>query len=169
MKPARLLYTPVASDTVQEFTRLLHDPHIRRYLLDGEIVSSNWCEERILESVRSFQQRGIGIWLVREAISSELVGFCGFLQIIPDHSEPQLVYALLERFTGCGYATEMARTAIKVAVEDAHFTTIYASVDACNVASVRVLQRIGFDKQLTVQGAFGPMFMLTLSTDTVTI
>jgi RimJ/RimL family protein N-acetyltransferase len=103
MKSARLLYTPVVSDTVQEFTRLLHDPHIRRYLLDGAIVSSSWCEERILESVRSFQQRRIGIWLVREAISSELVGFCGFLQIIPDHPEPQLVYALHERFTGCGY------------------------------------------------------------------
>ena len=168
MKSARLLYTPVAADAAGEFTGLLRDPHIRRYLLDGEIMSESWCLERILESLRSFLERGIGIWLVREAISTELVGFCGFLQIIPGQSEPQLVYALLERFTGCGYATEMARTAVTAAVKDAHFTTIYASVDACNVASVRVLQRLGFKKQSTVEGAFGPMFMLTLTTDSAT-
>src|SRR3974390_1179065 len=94
--------TRVAGDTVQEFTRLLPDPQIRRYLLDVEIMPSSWCEERINESVLLFQQRGIGIWLVREAISSELVGFCGFLQIIPGHAEPQLVYAPLAPFTRRG-------------------------------------------------------------------
>src|SRR5579872_4974829 len=140
LKSDRLLYTPLAPDQESTFLNLLRDEHIRRYLLDGQIVSAPWCQERILDSERSFAEHGIGIWLVQEAVSNELVGFCGFLQSIPDQPEPQLVYALLERFTGRGYATEMARTTIAAAFEAAHLTTIYASVDACNVASVRVLE-----------------------------
>lgn len=74
---------------------------------------------------------------------------------------PQLVYALQERFTGRGYATEMARAAIDHA-RSSGFSEIIASVDAVNAASVRVLEGLGFERAETLQGAFGDMFMFRL-------
>jgi RimJ/RimL family protein N-acetyltransferase len=89
------------------------------------------------------------------------VGFCGFLVFPGPIAEPQLVYALAERFTGRGLATEMARFCVDRA-RDAGSTDVWASVDAVNVASVRVLERIGFRRDGTAEGAFGEMWIYRL-------
>jgi ribosomal-protein-alanine N-acetyltransferase len=106
----------------------------------------------------------VGLWLVEELESGQLVGFCGFLEIPTILDEPQLVYALFGRFTGQGYATEMARAAIARARSHAGFETIVAGVDAVNGTSCRVLEKIGFTRTATVQGAFGDMYLYQLDT-----
>ena len=58
-----------------------------------------WSEQRVGESIALFDRRGVGLWLAYEKESGELAGFCGFLEIPSIHPEPQLVYALFERFT----------------------------------------------------------------------
>ena len=78
------------------------------------------------------------------------------------HREPQLVYALFERFSGKGYATEMARASIVCARRQPGFADIIAGVDEVNAASLHILQKLGF-KGLTIQqGSFGRMLMLRL-------
>jgi ribosomal-protein-alanine N-acetyltransferase len=82
---------------------------------------------------------------------------------MPDvHPDPQLVYAMFERFTGNGYATEMARAAITHARMQHAFATIFASVDEANVASVRILEKLGFKRYSSREGAFGKMFLCRL-------
>ena len=96
-------------------------------------------------------------------MSGDLVGFCGFLEIPSTHPDPQLVYALFERFTNQGYATEMARTAIALARTQSEFEEIIAGVDEVNAASLRVLEKLGFERFETQQGSFGNLFLLRLS------
>src|SRR5262249_4379118 len=109
-----------------------------------------------------FDRLGVGLWLASEADTGALVGFCGFL-VLPDvHAAPELVYALREPFTGRGYATEMARIAIDRAEARGAFQEILASVDAVNAASVRVLEKLGFQRQEVRPGAFGDMFLYRL-------
>jgi RimJ/RimL family protein N-acetyltransferase len=95
-------------------------------------------------------------------LSNELVGFCGFLVLTGVHSEPQLVYAMLQKFTGRGYATEMARASIAEARKQQGFNQVIASVDEENSASLRILEKLGFKRLQTLQGAFGNMFLLSL-------
>jgi RimJ/RimL family protein N-acetyltransferase len=90
------------------------------------------------------------------------VGFCGFLALPAMHPQPQLVYAMFERCTGQGYATEMARAAIAEARRHSGFSTIVASVDEANVASVRVLEKLGFRRAASRPGAFGDVIELML-------
>lgn len=78
------------------------------------------------------------------------------------HPEPQLVYALFERFTGIGYATEMAVASIAEAHRHPGFSTIVAGVDEVNVASVRVLEKLGFRRHATHPGSFGNTLLLLL-------
>jgi [ribosomal protein S5]-alanine N-acetyltransferase len=108
-------------------------------------------------------RRGVGLWLAFDAASGALAGFCGFLVLPSVHQEPQLVYALSERFTGKGYATEMARASIAAARANAGFTDIVAAVDGVNAASIRVLEKLGFARQGTSAGAFGDTFVYRLS------
>ena len=158
----RLTYRPVALATVEAFHSLVQDDHVRRYLMDGQMFARAWSEERVRDSVGLFERRGVGLWLAYDRSTNALVGFCGFLEIPSLHPEPQLVYAMFEQFTGVGYATEMARTLIAAARSLPGFSTIVASVDDVNVASVRVLAKLGFRRVATQSGSFGRVLLFML-------
>jgi RimJ/RimL family protein N-acetyltransferase len=70
---------------------------------------------------------------------------------------------MFERFSGKGYGTEMARTSIAHARGQSGFAEVIASVDEVNVASLRVLAKLGFERIATQQGSFGNMFVLRLA------
>jgi ribosomal-protein-alanine N-acetyltransferase len=152
---ARLTFRPVSIGELDAFHALVQDEHVRRYLMDGESFPREWAEARVLDSEALFAKRGVGLWLVREAASGRLVGFCGFLVIPSVHEDPQLVYAMFESFTGQGYATEMAQAAIDHATRQAGFPEIIAAVDEPNIASCRVLEKLGFERSATTPGPFG--------------
>jgi RimJ/RimL family protein N-acetyltransferase len=158
----RLRYSPVDLDDLDAFHGLVQDAHVRRYLLDGNLLPREWSEQRIRDSQILFGRRGVGLWLVTDHAKA-LVGFCGFLEFPSIHAEPQLVYAMLERFTGQGYATEMARASITHARAQPGFAQVFASVDAVNVASCRVLEKLGFEPVATQQGSFGDLHVLRLA------
>jgi RimJ/RimL family protein N-acetyltransferase len=160
MTSERLKYQPVALATVDDFHSLVQDDHVRRYLMDGELLPRDWSEQRVRDSVSLFERRGVGLWLAYESKSGELAGFCGFIELPPLHAEPQLVYALFERFTGMGYATEMAAASIAEASRQPGFSTIVAGVDEVNVASVHILEKLGFQRVATHPGHFGNTLLL---------
>lgn len=162
MTSDRLTYAPVEPDHLDWFHLLVQDEHVRRYLMDGEVLPREWSAQRIRDSQALFQRRGVGIWLAHEKASRGLVGFCGFLEIPSIYPEPQLVYAMFERFTGKGYATEMARAAVAHARAVARFQHIYAGVDEVNVASLCVLEKLGFEKISIREGRFGNLVVLRL-------
>ena len=161
LQSPRLTYEPLTLDALDRFHSLVQDDHVRRYLMDGEVMPREWSEQRVRDSEHMLASRGVGLALAFERKSGQLVGFCGFLVIGTEGSEPQLVYALLERFTGRGHATEMARAAIDHARANG-FSEIIAGVDASNTASMRVLEKLGFERTATLQGALGDMFTLRL-------
>ena len=158
----RLTYEPLSSNRISEFHTLIRDKHVRQYLCDGDVFSVDWCREQVVHSRQLFERSGIGIWLVHHGQLQHLMGFCGFLAIPSISDEPQLVYALLERWTGQGYATEMARAAIEEARQNAGFSGFLASVDTVNAASLQILKKLGFSHVETQQGAFGDMPIMRL-------
>jgi RimJ/RimL family protein N-acetyltransferase len=107
------------------FHTLVADPHVYRYLMDGQVTPQTWCAERIAGSEALFLTRGVGLWLARDRESGETMSFCGFLEIPGSIAEPQLVYALAERHAGRGLATEMAKACV-AAARAAGFTDICA-------------------------------------------
>jgi [ribosomal protein S5]-alanine N-acetyltransferase len=159
MTSERLEYRPVTAATLDDFHRLVQDDHVRRYLMDGELLPRQWSEQRIRDSAGLFERCGVGLWLAHQRETGAVVGFCGFLDIPSLHPQPQLVYAMFERFTGRGYATEMARASIAEAHRHSGFSTIAASVDEANVASVRVLEKVGFRRAARHPGVFGDVLV----------
>ena len=162
MRSERLTYAALGADNIDAFHGLVEDDHVRRYLLDGQLFPRDWTADRIGDSQRLFERRGVGLWLARDRASGALVGFCGFHQIAAPPAEPELVYAMPVACAGKGYATEMARAAITEARNHPGFSTITAAVDAANVASVRVLDKLGFRRGGERPGSFGVVLLLQL-------
>jgi RimJ/RimL family protein N-acetyltransferase len=158
----RLRCTPLGADDLATFHALVVDEHIRRYLLDGEVLPPAWSAERIADSRASFANCGVGLWIARDRKTGEAIGFCGFLELGEPGVEQQLVYAVLESRTGQGLATEMAAACIARA-RAAGFNSVSAGVDAVNVASVRLLERLGFVRETLGQGTFGDLWTYRLT------
>ncbi|MDX6695345.1 MAG: hypothetical protein QOF02_2948 [Blastocatellia bacterium] len=129
------------------------DPEVMRYIGDGQPY-------RDLEQTRGWVQRmiahqerhGFCYWAVVDKESEQLIGSCG-LTYQRDGSLPiDFGYTLARDWWGRGLGTEMAGAALRHVFEHLPAVTeIVASVDSRNVASRRVLERIGFVYDRTEQ------------------
>jgi [ribosomal protein S5]-alanine N-acetyltransferase len=156
MMSSRLTYQPLAAADADVFHALATDSHVRRYLLDGMIVSREWAADAIATSTRLFREHSVGIWLAFEG--ARAIGFCGFRVIAELEPHPQLLYALLPDATGRGLASEMAKALVDHAA-DVQFAPVRASVDEVNAASIRVLEKTGFQRCGDVPGEFGRIWL----------
>jgi RimJ/RimL family protein N-acetyltransferase len=100
---------------------------------------------RLAEQRNQFHDSGIGLFTIRRRADDEPLGYCGLIVGRCSLDEPEIAYELLKRFHGYGYATEAAH-----AVMDAAFTTgrsrIWSTVGAWNEPSLRVLDKLGFQR-----------------------
>lgn len=131
---------------------------MRRYLLDGQIVSRAWVEDEIRRSAARFEAGGAGLWTLLERDAPRLVGFVGFRPFF-EPPELQLLYGLAPEHWGRGLATEAARAAITYAFRDLGFPEVRAATDVPNAASIAVLERLGMHEwKRTEDGEHGTAF-----------
>lgn len=85
-----------------------------------------------------------GILAVERKSTADVIGYCGlvFAENGPP-GEPELAYEFLRAARGCGYATE-AGLAVVAWVSEAGYQRLWAGVRDWNVASRRVLEKLGF-------------------------
>jgi ribosomal-protein-alanine N-acetyltransferase len=87
---------------------------------------------------------GPGLLAVERKGTADVIGYCGLITHgngSPD--EPELAYELLRAAHGRGYATEAGRAVVTWASE-AGYRRLWAGVWDWNVASRRVLEKLGF-------------------------
>lgn len=85
-----------------------------------------------------------GVLAVERKRTGDVIGYCGL--VFPAYGspdEPELVYELLRAAHGYGYATEAAG-AVVAWVSEAGYERLWATVRDWNVASRRVLEKLGF-------------------------
>jgi RimJ/RimL family protein N-acetyltransferase len=90
------------------------------------------------------EERGPRILAMERKGTADVIGYCGLVfhgNGSPD--EPELAYELLRAAHGCGYATE-AGLAVVTWVSTAGYPRLWATVREWNVASRRVLDKLGF-------------------------
>ncbi len=100
---------------------------------------------RLRNSLVQFERTGTGLWLVwPNQDARKPIGFCGFVRPFSPGLGNELIYALRKPNTGLGLGTEMAHAAVERAKSLCAFPEIAARVDAINVASVKLVERLGF-------------------------
>jgi [ribosomal protein S5]-alanine N-acetyltransferase len=95
-------------------------------------------------SISNFARFGYGLWLVSEKSGKRRVGFAGLLS--PAHGAPNLVYGMRREFCGRGYASEAAFAVLRHSFDTLHLPRIMADVDEPNVASIRILEKLGMSR-----------------------
>ncbi|NER19829.1 MAG: GNAT family N-acetyltransferase [Symploca sp. SIO1C2] len=121
--------------------RLWTNDQIRYFLFDNQIISSDEAQSFVEDSLTNFEKYGYGLWLIFQPNIDDLVGFTGFLD--PEEGIPSLIYGVHPNYWGCGYATEATSAVLSYALEKLAFPKVRADVDEPNIASVRVLEKLG--------------------------
>ena len=77
------------------------------------------------------------------AKDNRLIGNCGIRKTAPSACEAELGYEIAPDHWGQGYATEAGRAMLSFAFRDLKLARVYASCVAENIASARVLEKLG--------------------------
>jgi len=134
IETARLTIRPLAGAEAELLWELWRDPANSRF--SGECVPEDWADD-----ARRFIDRGKP-WGVWERVGGELVGDCTLFE---NEGEWELAYGFRRDRWGQGYATEAGAACLEVGFDELRVDRVVADVDPANSASIRVLEKLGFE------------------------
>jgi RimJ/RimL family protein N-acetyltransferase len=138
---------------------------MRRYVGNRAPLSFEESRAEIAGFEDEWRRLGHGRWAVEERASNALIGACGILswqEGTPDE-KAEIAYGFGHPWWGHGYATEAARASIDWAFAAFDFPEVVALTNPDNVASQRVLAKIGFVPAGEAQGRYYLMNLYRLT------
>ncbi|WP_373495514.1 GNAT family N-acetyltransferase [Aquiflexum sp.] len=141
----RLKLIPFDRNDLDFLHQTFTDPFVRKYLWDDEIIPRELAQEILGTNHAHFEKSGWGLWKVILKESKEFIGFAG-LWLFFEEQQPQLLYGLLQAFTGKGYATEASNAVVDYSFGLLGFHNLTASFDAGHQPSEKVCRRLGMKK-----------------------
>lgn len=143
METQRLVLREFQRADVQELAPILADPQVMKFSPNG-VLSILQTQAKIENFIASYKTFGYGKWAVIYKETNALIGYCGIaVEHVDDKDEPEIGYRLNSKFWGQGLATEAADIAIQYGFEQFKLPYILGLVERANVASVRVLAKLG--------------------------
>ena len=142
----RLVLRPFTLDDLDALAPLFAETSFWQYPL-GRGQTRNETEEFLENTLERYDTDGFGVHAVVERESGRLAGYCGLA--VP-HFLPEVLPAvevgwrLGEAFRGRGYATEAGAAVVRWGFADCDLDRIVSIYEPGNVASGRVMQRLGF-------------------------
>jgi [ribosomal protein S5]-alanine N-acetyltransferase len=145
----RLILREFQRRDLQELVPILADPKVMKFSPTG-VNSVAQVEKKIEGFIACYEELGFGKWAVILKESNQLLGYCGVaVDRIDDKDEKELGYRLDSRYWGQGLAAEAASAAIKYGFEQLKLPYVLGVVERANLASVRVLEKVGMRRERT--------------------
>ena len=134
---------PIGDTDFAELHAILTEPGVRRYLCDDVIIPESQTRAFISRSRELLTDEGAGLWGVRTTSDPELLGCVGFSYF---HEPPrlELLFAMSERVWRRGYAREASLRMIEYGRDQLGLRSMLASTDSPNLASIALLEKLGF-------------------------
>ncbi len=133
--------------TLEDFSdmiEMLLDPDTTLYINHLHRKSKEEYEAVLHDRIAQIKSN-IGFhWVGRLNTTNELVGAVN-LSRIPNTQIVQLGFHLKKKFWNKGFATELAQKILEVETKGRGLTTIYGVFEKGNVASKKVLEKLGFE------------------------
>ena len=144
LETERLILRPFMEEDIEPTYQMNLDPEVSKYTGDGGVVDRAEIERRITEDVMGdYRKHGFGRLAVTLKTENILIGFCG-LKYLDDLDVVDLGYRLNRNYWGQGFATEAAKVCLDFGFKKLNLSQIIGLVLPENIASIRVLDKLGF-------------------------
>jgi RimJ/RimL family protein N-acetyltransferase len=147
----RLRLRPFSEADAEALFSLHSNAHVLRYW-DSAPWTDRARAERFLAASRQMAAEGTGARLAIDRLSdASFIGWCSLSRWNPDYRSASMGYCLDDAAWGQGYATEAARAVLQWAFDTLDLNRVQAEADTRNVASARVLEKLGFVQEGTLR------------------
>lgn len=144
LETERLILRAWTHDDAQRLFEICGDAEVMKYIGTRKPYKTIEQAREFLIWATDYQaENNFCRWAVLEKTSGEILGSCGFAR--PHGTvEIELGYLFDRKFWGKGFATEAAKNCLNYGFDELGFDEVIAITDLENVASQKVLEKIGF-------------------------
>ena len=137
-----------ALEDAEPLHQILAVKDMLRYFPSPEPPDLERVQRLVTRQIAHWEEHGYGWWAVEDLQTQQLVGWNG-LQYLPETDEIEIGYLHAQAYWGKGLATEGAQVGIDFGFNQLLIPTIIGIVHPENIASQRVLEKIGlqFEQQ----------------------
>jgi [ribosomal protein S5]-alanine N-acetyltransferase len=144
LQTERLTLRPFTDADGDALFALHSSAHVLRYW-DSPPWTERGRAERFVATCRQMADEGTGARLAMDLRSDgSFIGWCTLSRWNPDFRSASLGYCLTDAAWGHGYATEAVGALLRWAFDALDLNRVQAEADTRNVASARVLEKVGF-------------------------
>jgi [ribosomal protein S5]-alanine N-acetyltransferase len=151
LQTARLRLRPF-TDADADLLFALHSSTLVMRYWDSPPWNEPARARRFIAMCRTMAEEGTGARVaIDRASDGAFVGWCSLTEWNPDYRSALLGYCLDHAMWGHGYATEAAHALLQWAFGTLDLNRVQAEADTRNVASARVLEKVGFVREGTLR------------------
>jgi len=153
LRTERLELRQWRDEDLEPFAALNADPETMRYFPAPR--SREQSDALARHARHQIEEEGWGLWAVEVVGGASFIGFVGLARpSFEEHFTPavEVGWRLGRQHWGNGYATEAGRAVVGHAFEDLGLNRVYAFCFSRNMASRRVLEKIGMTHEGTRRG-----------------
>jgi len=146
IETSRLALRPFSIEDSKTLHQILNVPGILKYYPSSDPPDLERVMRLINRQMDHWHDHGYGWWAVEPRSDHRLIGWSG-LQHLPETDEIEIGYLLDKSYWGSGLATESARAGVEFGFDQLGIEEIIGIVHPKNIASQRVLEKIGLKFQ----------------------
>ena len=155
LETERLILRPWAESDAAEFCALLSER-------GNGTPTVEHIRSSIAELLAATERTGIALLPIQRRDEGDFIGYCGLIIGRSTLEEPEIAYELFQRAHGRGYATEAAAAVLDAAAATGR-KRLWSTVGVWNTPSLRVLEKLGFERDHVSTEDNGEVVWLTRS------
>jgi RimJ/RimL family protein N-acetyltransferase len=165
IETSRLILRPFESDDAGEAFTWLGNPIVMRFTPAGPDTSIEQTKARLAKYREHQIAHGFSKWIILDRHLGRAIGDSGLLMLQDGWID--LGFRLAQPYWGKGLATEAASAWVRAAFDDFHIDRLTAIVHPENLASICVLEKLGFltERRDTIMGMNSIVFSLSAKDD----
>lgn len=145
LETPRLILRPFQDSDLESFVLYRCDPQVAMY----QSWDVPYSQTQALEFIKAMKQTTPGVpgewyqWAIELKLTGEMIGDCGFCVSLLDQKQAEIGFTLAPIHQHKGFATEAIAHLLNYLFTELNLHRISANCDPDNIASVRLLKRIG--------------------------
>ena len=144
LETERLILREITFDDAPDVFRIYTDPAVMRYWGSGPMQSIEEARRKIEAIGAAFRAREGIRWGITSKGDDRLIGSCGHWRLMKQHFRSEIGYELAPEHWGQGLMTEAIGAIVRFGFERMGLHSIEAQIDPDNLASRKVLEKLGF-------------------------
>jgi RimJ/RimL family protein N-acetyltransferase len=137
----------ISEDDIDSLYEIFSDPQVMRYWSTIPLPNREAAAELQREIAEGNESEKMFKWGVALRDSGSVIGTATLFNLNVDNGRAELGYAMARAYWGKGYMNEALEALVSHAFEVMGLRRLEADVDPRNAASIRTLERLGFQRE----------------------